>query len=331
MGFFEIFAGALAGLYAAVPVYGLTIILLTVIVRLLLFPLTIKQTRSMREMQMIQPEIKKLQAKYKGNRQKLNEEMMKLYKEHNVNPFGGCLPLLLQFPVFIALYRVLYTPLNYMGYRDNNPAGDVVNWVVDQGSRVPDILQNSALATGLKNMPLEVNKFLGFLRLDCSPSQVLSKSDSLSVHGEACGTDWFSFIPYLVLMLLMGFTTYYQQKQMTAGRTPGDPQAQQMQTFMKILPLMLLFFSYTFPSGLTLYWLTTNVWTIGQQRIILAKIPPIEPGKKPAAAKGDGSEGGAAKPAKKPASAGPSTSNPGKPKPQSAPKPQSSGKKRKRR
>jgi YidC/Oxa1 family membrane protein insertase len=334
MGFFEIFAAALAGLYAVVPVYGVAIILLTVIVRLLLFPLTVKQTRSMREMQMIQPEIKKLPAKYKGNRQKLNEEMMKLYKEHNVNPFGGCLPLLLQFPVFIALYRVLYTPLQYMGYRDANEASDVVNWVVDRASRVPELVQNSALATGLKDIPLQINKFLGMLRLDCSPSQVLGQDSSLSVPGEPCGTDWFSFIPYLVLMLLMGFTTYYQQKQMTAGRAPTDPQAQQMQTFMKILPLMLLFFSYTFPSGLTLYWLTTNVWTIGQQRIILAKIPPIEPGKKPQPAKKEesaetGATGG--KPAKKPASTGPGASNPGKPKPQGAPKPHPSSKKRKRR
>jgi YidC/Oxa1 family membrane protein insertase len=333
MGFFEIFAALLAGLYAVVPSYGLSIILLTVIVRLLLFPLTIKQTRSMREMQMIQPEIKKLQAKYKGNRQKLNEEMMKLYKEHNVNPFGGCLPLLLQFPVFIALYRVLYQPLAYMGYRDANPADDVVNWVVDQTSSVPDIVQNSALARGLDTMALEVNKFLGFLRLDCSPSQVLSGENSLSVPDVPCGDGFIDFVPYLILMLLMGFTTYYQQKQMQAGRTPTDPQAQQMQMFMKILPLMLLFFSYTFPSGLTLYWLTTNVWTIGQQRLILQKIPPLDTSKKPAPAKGDGSDGdgSASKTTKRTTSSGPGGSNPGKPKQQSAPKPHPSSKKRKKR
>lgn len=331
MGFFEIFAAALAGLYAVVPVYGLTIILLTVIVRLLLLPLTIKQTRSMREMQLIQPEVKKLQAKYKGNRQKLNEEMMKLYKEHNVNPFGGCLPLLAQFPVFIALYRVLYTPLKYMGYRDGNPAGDVVNWVVDKASRVPDLLANSALARGLDTMALEVNRFLGFLRLDCSPSQVISSRDSLAVHDVACGSGFVSFIPYLILMLLMGFTTYYQQKQMQAGRGPTDPQAQQMQTFMKILPLMLLFFSYNFPSGLTLYWLTTNVWTIGQQRLMLKAVPPIQPGKKkPAAETEVAGEGKAAdKPAQKPGSGGRTRANPGKQR--GASKPHPSSKKRKKR
>ena len=117
MGFFEVFAAALAGFYALVQNYGLAIILLTIAVRVLLLPLSIKQTRSMREMQRIQPEVKKIQAKHKGDRQKMNEEMMALYKEHGVNPFGGCLPLLMQFPVFIALYRLISTPLGYMGYR----------------------------------------------------------------------------------------------------------------------------------------------------------------------------------------------------------------------
>ena len=93
--------------YDLVPSYGLAIILLTVAVRLVMLPLTIKQTRSMQEMQKLQPEVKRLQAKYKGgDRQKMNEEMMKLYKEHKVNPLGGCLPLLLQLPIFLALYRV---------------------------------------------------------------------------------------------------------------------------------------------------------------------------------------------------------------------------------
>jgi membrane protein insertase Oxa1/YidC/SpoIIIJ len=162
---------------------------------------------------------------------------------------------------------------------------------------------------------------------------VIGSQESLSVPDVACGSGFVSFIPYLILMLLMGFTTYYQQKQMQAGRTPTDPQAQQMQTFMKILPLMLLFFSYTFPSGLTLYWLTTNVWTIGQQRLMLKAVPPVEPGKKPAVAKTDGGDGATStgKAAKKPTSAGPGGNNPGKPKQQGAPKPHPSSKKRKRR
>jgi YidC/Oxa1 family membrane protein insertase len=97
----------LAFFYALIPNLGVAIILLTITVMLLLFPLTAKSARSMLAMQRLQPEIKKLQAKHKGDRQKLNEEMMKLYQEHKVNPLGGCLPLLVQFPIFIALFGVL--------------------------------------------------------------------------------------------------------------------------------------------------------------------------------------------------------------------------------
>jgi YidC/Oxa1 family membrane protein insertase len=93
--------------YEVVPSYGVAIVLLTILVRIVLIPLTIKQTRSMQAMQRVQPKVKELQRKYKGNRQKMNEELMKLYKEHQVNPLGGCLPLLLQLPVFFALFSVL--------------------------------------------------------------------------------------------------------------------------------------------------------------------------------------------------------------------------------
>ena len=264
MGFFEVFAAALSGFYALVQNYGLAIILLTVAVRVLLLPLSIKQTRSMREMQRIQPEVKKIQAKHKGDRQKINEEMMALYKEHGVNPFGGCLPLLMQFPVFIALYRLISTPLGYMGYRlEGN------DWVPRSVSGLMEQVQGSALARGLDTAHVQVNSFLGIFRLDCTPRDV---------YAEAGGCDGglVGFIPYLILILLMGFTTYYQQRQMQAQRGPNasqDAGAQQMQMMMKIMPLMLMFFSFTFAAGLTLYWLTTNVWSIGQQYLMLRVAP----------------------------------------------------------
>jgi YidC/Oxa1 family membrane protein insertase len=271
MGFFEIFASALAGFYALIPSYGLAIILLTIAVRLILLPLSIKQTRSMREMQLIQPEVKKIQAKYKGNRQKMNEEVMKLYKEHSVNPLGGCLPLLMQFPVLIGLFYVIRSPLNYMGFTDGK-AIDV--------SGLLERVQGSALADGLHDMALQINNFLGF-RLDCSSSAALSKADPSNV-GVVCGQGIVDALPYLVLVGLMGFTTWYSQRQMQAQRGPADSQqAQQMQMFTRILPFMLMFFSFTFPSGVVLYWLTTNVWTIGQQRLMLKAAPPLTPSSGP--------------------------------------------------
>ena len=251
MGFFELFATVLAGFYSLVKSYGLAIILLTLLVRVLLLPLSIKQTKSMREMQVIQPEVKRLQAKHKGDRQKLNEEMMKLYKEHGVNPFGGCLPLLMQFPVLIGLFYVIRSPLNYL----------------DAGS---------SLAADLTTRALEVHQFLGF-RLDCTSQKALQGTVSDAVpEAAACGDGVISALPYLLLVLGMGVTTWYQQKQMQASRgsaAADSPQAQQMQMFGRIMPIMLMFFAFNFPSGVVLYWLTTNAWTIVQQRIILKAHP----------------------------------------------------------
>ncbi|MDQ3957696.1 MAG: YidC/Oxa1 family membrane protein insertase [Actinomycetota bacterium] len=271
MGFFEIFSTALAGFYALLPSYGLAIILLTLAVRVLLLPLSIKQTKSMREMQAIQPEIKRLQAKHKGDRQKMNEELMALYKEHGVNPLGGCLPLLMQFPVLIALFYVIREPLKYMG----------------------DIVADSALAEGLRTIPVQINSFVG-IHLNCSASGTLSGNSTQGLEGVArdlaasCESGFLTSLPYLALVLFMGFTTYYQQKQMQKS-TPDSPQAQQMQVFMKIMPLMLMVFSFNFPAGVVLYWVTTNLWTIVQQRIILAAHPPIAVG-----ATGGGGKGGGA-------------------------------------
>lgn len=297
MGFFEVFAGALAALYAVVRSYGLAIILLTLLVRLLLLPLSIKQTRSMRAMQRIQPEIKKIQQKYKGNRQKMNEELMKLYQEHQVNPFGGCLPLLLQLPVLFGLFYVLRTPLRYMGFTAP-PGVNFLNEFRPRGglSGVMEMLQNSSLAQDLATAGLKVNNFLG-LRLDCHPSDVLAGRASDTI-AASCGSGFVTAIPYLALVLLMGYTTYYQQRQMQASAGQNSPQAQQMQIMTRVLPIMLMVFSFNFPTGLVIYWITTNLWTIAQQRIILRVAPPVVAGSatepraakgRQAAAQGDGS------------------------------------------
>jgi YidC/Oxa1 family membrane protein insertase len=303
VGFFEIFSSALAAFYAVLPgspgiKYGIAIIVLTVAVRIVLLPLSIKQTRSMREMQRIQPEIKRIQDKYKGKkdpatRQKMNEETMTLYKEHGVNPFGGCLPLLLQFPVLIGLFYVIRQPLKYLTE-----------------------LKDSTLAGDLMELPLKVNQFLG-IRLDCDTSKALAGKGTEIVPNQVCGDGFLDALPYLVLVALMGLTTWYQQKQMTKS-TPQSQQAAQMQTFAKIMPIMLMVFAYSFPSGVVLYWLTTNVWTIGQQRLILRAVPPV--------AAGDGKAAGKA--SSKPSPGKPESTGPGRTDDKPQPKRRSSKKKK---
>ena len=329
MGFFELFAAALAGFYALVPSYGLALILLTLTVRVLLLPLSIKQTRSMREMQMIQPEVKKLQAKYKGDRQKMNEEMMALYKEHGVNPFGGCAPLLLQFPVLIALFYVVRSPLSYMGYQapPGNPelAGVYiapVEFVARTVTGIMHTVQESRLAHDLIDSALDVFSFLG-LKLHCTASGIVSPPSGEALQSAteasreltlACGAGVASALPYLVLVVLMGLTTWYQSKQMQARQDPNNPQAAQMQMFTRIMPIMLIVIAFSMPTGVVLYWLTTNVWTIAQQQIILKAVPPNEPGavkksggEPPKGAK-DGAKPtqGSAAPAKNPGQSSPS-------------------------
>ena len=111
---FEAIGWLLALFYSVIPNFGVAIILLTFTIMLLLYPLTAKQAKSMIAMQRAQPEIKKLQAKYKGDKQKLNEETMKFYQENKINPLAGCLPLLVQMPIFFALFRVLRDPVDYI-------------------------------------------------------------------------------------------------------------------------------------------------------------------------------------------------------------------------
>src|SRR5688500_5401194 len=288
MGLFEIFSGALTGVSAPVPSAARAIILLTVAVPIILLPLSIKQTKSMREMQRIQPEVKKIQAKHKGDRQKMNEEMMALYKEHGVNPFGGCAPLLLQFPVLIGLFYVVRTPLSYMGYQHPDPAtipkgilAAPADFTARNVSGVIETLQSSNLAQNLIDHAVSVYQFLG-LQLQCSASGILRPPSATTLEQAtdasreltlSCGSGVVSALPYLVLVLLMGVTTWYQQKQMQANQDQSSPQAAQMQMFAKIMPVMLMFFAFSFPTGVVLYWLTTNVWTIVQQRIVLHAVP----------------------------------------------------------
>lgn len=249
--------------YDVIPNYGVAIILLTITVRIALLPLAIKQIRSQHEMQRLQPLLKALEQKYKGNRQRLNEEKMKLMKEHQVNPLGGCLPLLLQIPIFIALYQVL-------------TAGG--------GTRY--LPEGSALERAIETQNAS---FLG-MNLTCNPNS--AGRGILEVRGETldCGSGIAAAIPFFVMVGLMVFTTYYQQRQMQAAS--GQQQAQ-MQMILRIMPLFLGFISLSIPAGVLVYWVTTNAWQIGQQHVMLrAKARAEVEGSPPPAPKPSGKPAG---------------------------------------
>jgi hypothetical protein len=209
------------------------------------------------------------------------------------------------------------------------------DFVARNVSGVLDTLQNSRLAQDLVEQAVRVNDFLG-IHLNCSASGIL-RPPSGAALGQApeatrdlalsCGSGLGSALPYLVLVLLMGFTTWYQQKQMQARQDPNSPQNAQMQMFGRIMPIMLMFFAFTFPTGVVLYWLTTNLWTIGQQRLMLHAAPELPTAGVDAARGGKGPT--------KPQSGKPPKGAPSKPTADGSdspkPKPHPSSKKKKRR
>lgn len=236
---FQDFLGSiLAFFYDVIPSYGLAIIFLTLLVSLLLFPLTLKQTRSMKAMQEIQPEVKRLQKEYKEDREEMQKQLMALYQERGVNPAAGCLPLLLQMPIWFALYGVLRVGYDDSGWPNHLPEG-------------------SALGTAIKE-----DVGTGFLGMDLliSPSEAFSQGIT-----EA--------IPYIILVLIVVGAGFYQQMQISRrNKTNGQAQAQPagMQTAMKIMPLFFGFISWGFPAGLVLYFATSNLFRVGQQAVIFS-------------------------------------------------------------
>ncbi|MGZ6974348.1 MAG: membrane protein insertase YidC [Acidimicrobiia bacterium] len=234
-GIREAMGHVLAFFYAIVPNAGFAIIMLTVCVRLILFPLTAKQAKSMIAMQRAQPEIKKLQAKYKNDKQKLNEEMMKFYKENSINPLGGCLPLLAQTPIFIALYQTLRQ----------------IQHFIPQNSKMFDAICQSTTAAKCTKPVLD---FFGM-------NLAQTASNAPKGFGNA--------LPYYVLVGLVVISAFLQQRQTMRGQTTPNPQ---MQVIGKVMPVVFGFISINIPAGVVLYFLTSNIWQIGQQEVVFRTI-----------------------------------------------------------
>lgn len=234
---FQAFAYLLNLYFELIPNYAFAIGMLTVTVMLLLFPLTAKGTRSMLAMQKLQPEIKRLQQQHKDDRQALNEAMMAFYKEHKINPVSGCLPLLLQMPIFIVLYNVI--------------AG--LTKKVDGEPQPKYLSESTELYQALKEAG---GKMVSF-------GVDLARSGSSAWKDGGLGDAW----PFITLILVMVGAQYFQQAQLNR-RNPSaaaNPQAQMMQKFF---PGFFGFISWSIPAGVVLYWLISNVFRIGQQEVM---------------------------------------------------------------
>ena len=212
--------------------HGWSIIVLTLIFRVLIFPLTLKSMKSMKAMQALQPKIKEMQAKYKDDKERQAREQMKLFKEHGVNPMGGCLPLLLQLPIFILLFRVLRSP--------------ELNGFILVNSSFYGLDLTTAAITRLPQT------YLGGLALTMPGMMDLSTLGIGFLHNT------YLYLPSLILVAFMVVTTFVQQAQMVV-----DPQ---QKTTMYMMNLMIVYFSVMMPTGVLLYWGLSNAFQIVQQK-----------------------------------------------------------------
>ncbi|WP_261567074.1 membrane protein insertase YidC [Frankia gtarii] len=233
--------------------WAFSVVLLVIAVRVLIFPLFVKQVKSQRTMQMMQPRIKEIREKYGHDKPRMQQEIMALQKEHG-NPLLGCLPIVLQIPLFISLFHVF----THLAPMNEGPNGSLV-WRPRVGlsaEQVEQIASAKVFGISLASEFGSDSDFVHFLGVNSTHVKILA----------------------VVLIVLMGLTTFMTQRQIMARTGPVDPQQAIVQ---KVLlygsPLMLAVFGFRFPIAVLLYWLTTNLWSMGQQFFVIKRMPPVRP------------------------------------------------------
>ena len=253
--------------YDLVPNYIFAIAALTVVIMGILTPLTVKSTKSMISMQRLQPEIKKLQQKYKGpeNRQLLNEEMMKLYREEGVNPVGGCLPLMLQMPFLF----ILYSTIKGLAFTVTSKAGKITPEprYIPKGSKIYENLIHSGGHINVWGMDLSLHPF------------------PISAHGS-----WVAAIPFFLFVAAAVFLQYFQMAQINnRNKKTGQAIPSQQQTMQRIMPIIFAYFYLVIPAAVVIYMIiSTGIRIITQDIMFRTGISnPVKQGVRPLAAAAD--------------------------------------------
>ena len=216
--------------------WAFAIVGLVLVIRIALIPLFVRQIKSQRNLQILQPKIKEIQQKYAGDRERQSAEMMALYKETGTNPLASCLPILAQAPIFFALFRVL----NY-GVAKQTPYGVMTQAQVD-----------SAYHSTIFGVPM----WATFTQASLTP-------DVLATH-----------VLTAVLIVLMTITTFTSQRMLIVKNTAKDnPMAQQQKILLYVFPFFFMITGINFPVGVLIYWLTTNLWSMGQQFYVIRNNP----------------------------------------------------------
>jgi YidC/Oxa1 family membrane protein insertase len=253
--------------YDLVPNYIFAIAALTVVIMGVLTPLTVKSTKSMISMQRLQPEIKKLQQKYKGpeNRQLLNEEMMKLYREEGVNPVGGCLPLMLQMPFLF----ILYSTIKGLAFTVTSKSGKITPEprYIPKGSKIYENLIHSGGHINVWGLDLSLRPF------------------PISAHGS-----WVSAIPFFLFVAAAVFLQYFQMAQINnRNKKTGQAMPSQQQTMQRVMPIIFAYFYMVIPAAVVLYMIiSTGIRIITQDIMFRTGISnPVKQGVRPLVATND--------------------------------------------
>jgi len=249
--------------------WGLAIVGLTVVIRAALIPLTFRQLRSMQEMQRLTPELQALKEKYKDDKQRQQQEMMKLYQERGVNPFASCLPLLLQLPVFISLFYMLRTDLKKricgppMMHSFEKALGHPISKFSDIPEHATKVTSSAAQnVSGISEPATHMVK--GLSEVGCN---VVAPGSAhflflVDITEKATG---------VALIVLLVVYVASQVGSTLIATASADPNQRRL---MVILPLVFVIILYRYPCGLLVYWITTNLWTVGQQTVIRRRLPP---------------------------------------------------------
>lgn len=269
---------------------GVSIIIFTILVRVLMLPLAFKQQKSMKEMQKIQPQLKKLQEKYKNKKdpeqqQKYQMEMNKLYKEHNVSPFGGCLPLLVQFPIIMSLFQVLRNIPAYIGTVKDLYSGIATNVVNAEGAGtfLTDLAASGSTAvkdfdlTNIDKVIDVIGKFstdqwTTFIDQFGSTSSIIGQNyDKITEIYMFFGTinlaDKPDLMSVAILLPVLNVVVQFMSTKASMENQSGE-QNQTQKSMMYTMPLITAFFVATMPAGLGLYWLASSMFQWGQQVVI---------------------------------------------------------------
>lgn len=232
--------------------WAFSIVGLVIVIRILLIPLFVKQIKAQRNLQIIQPKIKEIQKKYAGDREKQSQEMMKIYRETGTNPLASCLPILLQAPIFFALFRVLQGIAMYNPNDPNYTAPGVFAWA-DYADLLPQAHEAS-----IWDVPL-YGYFMG------ANNENLIAGGFSPLHTQ---------ILTMVLIIFMTATTFLTQRQLIVKNSaPDNPMVRQQKILLYVFPVIFAVGGINFPMGVLIYWLTTNLWTMGQQFYVIRNNP----------------------------------------------------------